>query len=426
MNDHMNLSPHNASWDVIVIGGGPAGMMAAGRAAERGARVLLLEKNQTLGVKLLLTGGGRCNLTNATFDDRALLARYGKGGEFLFSSFVQFGTEETIGFFNRHGMATKVEPGNRVFPFSDSARSVLEVLTHYLREGGVEVRSGAAVEALLREENAVVGVRLASGEEIRAGAVVLAAGGASRPETGSSGDAFAMLRALGVAVNTERSALVPVAVKEEWVKDVQGISLDDAKATVFVDGKKELQGRGKLLFTHFGLSGPLILKMSRSIGELLSYGSVVIRIDLMPQREIGALREFLHELLRGEAINKTIKNALATLMPSALVDVVLATANTAADVPCHSVTREQRHAIAEAIKGLPLSTMHLLGLEKAIVSSGGIDLLEVDQKTMRVRSHDGLYVVGDVLDIDRPSGGFSLQVCWTTGWVAGNMVPCKV
>ena len=421
----MYLSTHNVSWDVVVVGGGPAGMMAAGRAAERGARVLLLEKNQSLGVKLLLTGGGRCNLTNATFDDRAFLARYGKGGEFLFSSFAQFGAAEAIGFFNRRGMPTKVEPGNRVFPVSDSARSVLEVLTHYLREGGVEVRSGAAVEALLQERNAVAGVRLVGGEEIRAGAVILAAGGASRPDTGSSGDGFAMLRALGIAVNTEQAALVPVAVKEELVKDVQGIALDDAKATVFVDGKKELQGRGKLLFAHFGLSGPLILKMSRPIGELLSYGEVTIRIDLMPQREIGALREFLHELLRGDAINKTIKNALATLMPSALADVVLATANTAADVPCHSVTREQRHAIAEAIKGLPLSATHLLGLEKAIVSSGGIDLREVDQKTMRVRSRDGLYVVGDMLDIDRPSGGFSLQVCWTTGWVAGNTVPCK-
>ena len=407
-------------FDVIIVGGGPAGMMAAGRAAQLGARVLLLEKNQSLGVKLLLTGGGRSNITHAEFDDRALLAHYGESGKFLFSTFAQHSVKDTLDFFHTRGMQTKVEAGKRAFPMSDSAHSVLDVLVAYMREGKVTVRYGAQVRHVIREKEWVAGVLLVSGEEIHARAVILAAGGSSRPDTGYTGDAFAMLQDIGHTIVTPNAALVPVAVRDEWIAHVQGISLSDAKVAVLLDGKKELQGRGKLLFTHFGVSGPLVLKMSREIGERIPYGEVILSIDLVPQYDAGTLNDMVHRLMRGDAINKVIKNTLTALIPAALVDVVLHEVGVDPHTPCHSVTRAQRLAMVAVMKGLKLHVSHLLGLDKAIISSGGIALEEVDPKTMQSRLFSHLYVVGDVLNIDRPSGGFSLQLCWTTGYVAGS------
>jgi hypothetical protein len=411
---------YNNSCDVIVIGGGPAGMMAAGVAAARGKRVLVLEKNPSLGKKLLITGGGRCNVTNAEADVRKLLARYKGSDQFLYSAFSQYNNQSTLDFFNTAGMKTKIENEGRVFPVSDSARSVWDVLVRYMQKGGVTVQPDAAVTELIRgEDGSLKAVRITNGSQLTAASFILATGGSSRPETGSTGDGFKWLKGLGHAIVPASRALVPIALKDAWVKKLAGVTLTDIKLTTLLDGEKQSMRKGKLLFTHFGVTGPTILNLSRSVGELLPYGEVVLLLDLLPQFDHGALKEKLHFVLTSES-NKKIKNSLASLIPSALIPVVLEIASINSETFSHSISREERIRLIALIKAIPLRVKELLGEDKAIVSSGGVPLTEVNFKTMQSRIISNLYIVGDMLNIDRPSGGYSLQLCWTTGYVAGN------
>lgn len=271
MKKHSNLI-----WDVVVIGGGASGMMAAGRAAELGAKVLLIEKNDILGKKLLITGGGRCNLTNAELNTRKFLEKFKKSDKFLFSAFSQWSSKDTLDFFNSKGMPTKVEDENRVFPASDSAQSVWNVLVKYLKSGGVVILSNSPVADLIKKENVIEAAVLKNGEKIKAKSFILATGGKSRPETGSTGDGFIWLKNLGHTISAPNPMLVPIAIKENWVKTLQGVSIADVKINVFQNGKKQISKKGKILFTHFGLSGPTILNMAKDIGELLKYGEVNI------------------------------------------------------------------------------------------------------------------------------------------------------
>jgi len=407
-------------WDVIVIGGGPAGMMAAGRAAEQGASVLLLEKNQSLGVKLLITGGGRCNVTNAQPDIRSLALRYKGSDQFLLSAFSQYSNAQALEFFHARQMPTKIENELRVFPVSNTARSVWEVLVEYMKKGGVEILLGAAVtEIMCAADKTFSAVRLADGSQIKGARCIVAVGGSSRPETGSTGDGFAWLKECGHTIVPVSRALVPIALKDSWVKKLQGVTLTDIKLTTWLDGVKEATRKGKLLFTHFGITGPTVLNMSRSIGELLPYGDVVITLDLIPTLDHGQLKEKLHGLLTAES-NKKIKNSLAQMLPSALIPIVLTLAEIDGETFSHSVSREQRISLIKYIKAIPLHVHELLGSDKAVVSSGGVTLSEVNFKTMQSRLIPNLYVTGDVLNIDRPSGGYSLQLCWTTGFIAGS------
>jgi predicted Rossmann fold flavoprotein len=406
-------------WDVVVVGGGPAGMMAAGRAAELGATVLLLEKNPSLGVKLLITGGGRCNVTNVEPDLRKLLARYKGSDQFLFSAFAQYDNHQVVKFFHSREMPIKVENEGRAFPVSNSARSVWEVLVDYLKQGGVEVRYNSTAKELISEGNLLTAVRLADGSQIKGKKFIVAAGGSSRPETGSTGDGFKWLKTLGLRVAPVSRALVPIALKDAWVKKLQGVSLADIKLTVLLDGEKQSVKKGKLLFTHVGISGPTVLNMSRAVGELLPYGEVVILLDLLPQFDHGQLKEKLHFLLTSES-NKKIKNSLAGIIPSALVPIVLDIAKIDAEKFSHSVSREERILLISLMKAIPMRVKELLGSDKAVVSSGGAELTEVNFKTMQSRLIPNLYIIGDMLNIDRPSGGYSLQLCWTTGFVAGS------
>ncbi len=410
----------NKVWDVIVIGGGPAGMMAAGRAAQLGSSVLLLEKNSTLGVKLLITGGGRCNVTNNEPDLRTLVSRYKGSDQFLFSAFSQHSNKEALEFFHAHQMPTKVENEQRVFPASNTASSVWEVLVTYMRQGAVEILCGAPViEIILDKEKQFEAIRLADGSQIKGRHCIVAVGGSSRPETGSTGDGFKWLKSLGHKIIPVSRALVPIALKDAWVKKLQGVALSDIKLTTWLDGQKEGSRKGKILFTHFGITGPTVLNMSRSIGELLPYGDVVITLDLIPKLDHGQLKEKLHGLLAAQS-NKKIKNSLAQMIPAALVSVVLDLVQVNPETFSHSVSREARTMIISTMKAIPLQVKELLGSDKAVVSSGGVDLSEVNFKTMQSRLIPNLYVIGDVLNIDRPSGGFSLQLCWTTGTVAGS------
>lgn len=418
----MTNAARDELWDVVVVGGGPAGMMAAGRAAERGRRVLLVEKNPSLGKKLLITGGGRCNLTNRKPDTRALLARYKGAGKFLFSAFSQFGVEETLDFFKKRGVAVKEENEGRLFPVSDRAQSVWSALAAYMKEGGVRVRTNAAVAGISTDSKTGVAViRLKGKEEVRAKSCIIATGGVSHPETGSTGDGFLWLRKLGHTIIDNGAALVPVALTDGWAKKLGGVTLNDIKLTVFQNGQKQGSQKGKILFTHFGISGPTVLNMSREISEVAPYGSVIIELDLFPALDHGALKQEFQSLLT-EQSNKKIKNLFGKLVPTSLAPALLELAGIDGETPAHSVRREERIKLIALAKAIPLHVKGLLGADKAVVSSGGVPLQEVDCRTMQSRLAPNFFLAGDVLDIDRPSGGYSLQLCWTTGFVAGNNV----
>ncbi|MFH1192787.1 MAG: aminoacetone oxidase family FAD-binding enzyme [Candidatus Jorgensenbacteria bacterium] len=406
-------------WDVIVVGGGPAGMMAGGRAAEKGARVVLVEKNETLGKKLLITGGGRCNVTNAEFDTRKLLEKFKGDGKFLFSAFSRWSVKETLNFFHERGMATKVEGELRAFPASNSAQSVLDVLAGYMKKHNVTVLSDSGVTAIVREGGALTGVRLKNKKVLRGRSIIIATGGTSRPETGSTGDGFTWLKNIGHTVIEPAPSLVPVAIKDAWVKKLAGTSLADIKITVFQNDVKQGAAKGKILFTHVGVSGPTILNMSKDIGELLKYGGVVLSLDLLPGQDHGMLNTKLQKLFK-EHDKKKFRNALSNLIPSAIAPMVVKLSGIDPEIKCNGITREERLKLIGAVKGIPMQVHKLLGVEKAIIASGGVVLNEVDFKTMRSRLFPNLYLVGDILNIDRPSGGYSLQLCWTTGYVGGT------
>lgn len=414
-------NPPEKIWDVIVIGGGPAGMMAAGRAAERGGTVLIVEKNDSLGKKLLITGGGRCNVTNAEPDTRKLLAKFKDSDKYLFSAFSQWGVSDTLDFFHARNMDTKVEKELRVFPVSDSAQSVWDVLVENLKKHKVEILSNSQVAELAKTGDMITGVRLKNKSVISGKSIIVATGGISRPETGSTGDGYAWLKDMGHTVIQPTPSLVPVAIAAPWIKKLAGVTLTDIKLTLFQNNEKQDSAKGKLLFTHVGISGPTVLNMSKDIGELLKYGDVIVSLDLLPAQDYGMLNASLQQLFKDHD-KKKLQNALSHLIPTALANTVLEVSGINPDTACNSVTREDRLKLVQTLKGIPLPVSHLLGVEKAIITSGGVLLDEVDFKTMRSRIHANIYIVGDMLNIDRPSGGYSLQLCWTTGFVAGNSV----
>jgi hypothetical protein len=405
-------------FDVAVIGGGPAGMMAAGRAAELGARVLLLEKNNELGKKLLLTGGGRCNILNAEFDRHSLVAKYGKKGKSLHSVFAQFDAQATWDFFESKGLKLKMEPEHRVFPVSDSAEDVRAVLAAYMAKGKVTVKKGFVVKCLEQTKGLITKIVHKYGY-FEAKNFILATGGKSRPETGSTGDGFSWLSELGHHVVTPEAALVPVTIRNPWVKDVAGISLAGVKLTVW-QGKTKHESRiGKMLFTHVGLSGPLVLNMSKDIGVHLKTGDVTLSLDLFPKLDPGTLDKKIIEVFE-TGKNKMIRNGIGNLVPPRLGEVILALSGIDPLLPLRELKREDRLAFGALLKDLPMAVSGLLGADKAIVTGGGADLKEVDFKTMRSKKFQNLFLIGDILDFDRPSGGFSLQICWATGYVAGS------
>ena len=410
--------PQSEVWDVAVIGGGPAGMMAAGRASELGARVILIEKNKALGKKLLITGGGRCNVTNAELDNKKFLSKFKDSGKFLSSPFSQWSVRDTIDFFHARDMATKEEAEMRVFPLSNTAQSVWDTLVDYLKDGNVTVLSHAPVARLHTEGSEVAHIELKDGRTIRAKSFVLATGGVSHPETGSTGDGYKWLRELGHSVSEASAALVPVALKEP-AKGAAGASIKEAKVTLYQNEVKQAQKTGKILFTHVGLSGPCILNMSRDIGELLKYGPVIIEIDLLPDMGYEKVNAALQAALK-EHSNKKIRNALKGIIPPGLVAAVLTAAEIDGETFCNSVTRDARVRLMKTLKHSRFEAKGLLGMDKAVITAGGVALTEVDFKTMRSLRYPNLFLIGDILNIDRPSGGYSLQLCWTTGFVAGS------
>ncbi len=396
-------------------------MMASATRASLGKSVLLLEKNETLGKKLLITGGGRCNVTNAESDLRKLLSKFKGSDKYLFSAFSKWGVKDTLDFFHNRGLQTKVENENRVFPVTDKAESVWKVLVDYLKESKVEVRSNSEVIGFDSKDGKINAVVLKGGEMIQADSFILATGGTSHKETGSTGDGMKWLKALGHKVSDPDVSLVPVTTSDDWSKSISGVSLTDIKLSLIQFGKKQKSKRGKILFTHFGITGPTVLNMSKDIREMLSYGDLLIEIDLLPSDDHGKLNQKLQEIFKQNS-NKKIKNSLSEIVPSSLVDHILELAGIDRDLECNSVKRESRMNLIEVMKHLPLHPTGLLGSDKAIITSGGVSLDEVDFKTMRSKLYPNLHIVGDLLDIDRPSGGYSLQLCFTTGHVAGSSI----
>jgi predicted Rossmann fold flavoprotein len=407
------------TWDVVVIGGGASGMMTAGRAGSLGKKILLLEKNDELGKKLLITGGGRCNVTNAEQDLRVLLSKFKDSDKFLFSAFSQFSNKDTLDFFNSRGMETKVEANNRVFPITNKAESVWNVLLEYLKTNNVTVQSNCTVVGIETDGDKITLVKLKDKTVIRAKSFVLSTGGKSHPETGSTGDGFKWLAEIGHKVTEPTASLVPISTEDDWVKTLQGVSIENTKITVLQNDVKQEVKKGKILFTHFGLSGPTILNLSSEVGELLKYGEVFLSLDILPDLDYGQLNLKLQDIFK-EKSNKKFKNTLDSLLPFAMVPIIVGLSGIDGDKPSHSITREERLHLVQVLKDLRVKVTGLLGEDEAIVTSGGVSLEEVDFKTMASKLFSNLYLTGDILNIDRPSGGYSLQLCWTTGFVAGS------
>ncbi len=406
-------------YDVIVIGGGAAGMMAAGRAAERGRRVLLLEKNTRLGKKLSITGGGRCNICNAQQDQHLLLKNYGSAEKFLYTPFSQFGVAETFNFFASHGVPLKIEANHRAFPKTEKAGDVVLALEGYVRKGKVTIQTSAQVKGFLVEGGTIVGIK-AQNKILSAESYILATGGTSHPDTGSTGDGFRWLAELGHGVKKPTPTVVPLVVQDRWIKALAGVALDEVKVTFFVDGKKRLAVKGRVLCTHFGFSGPLILNAAGKVADMLHDGTVTATIDVVPRLDHGALDRQITDVFDKNK-NRDVKNVMKLLTPTgAAASILTLLPLLSVEKKVHSVTKAERKSLVSLLKALPVTISGLMGYERAVVVDGGVSIRDVDGRTMRSRKHANLFVTGDLLDIRRPSGGYSLQLCWTTGWVAGN------
>jgi predicted Rossmann fold flavoprotein len=366
-----------------------------------------------------MTGKGRCNLTNAQFDDREFVKTLGKNGKFLFSALSVFGPREVIGYFESRGVKTKVEKEGRVFPVSDSAQDVLGVLLKDLRKNKVEIGTGVKVLGFESDSDQINCVKMADGKKIYADNFILATGGKSYPATGSVGAGYAFVKSLGHTILKTAPALTPIKIKEDWAKNLQGLSLENIELTFFSAGKKQAIYSGEILFTHFGISGPLVLNVSKQIGALLKNGEVEIRIDLEPNLSFSELDQKLQNDFR-ENSNKNFINYLPEILPKKMIETIVDLVGIDPKRKINFVTKEERKNLAKLIKNLELTVSGLLGFDQAMVTSGGVNLKEINPKTMQSKILNNLFFAGEIIDLDGPTGGYNLQICWSTGYVAGT------
>ena len=413
-------------YDLIVVGGGPSGMMMAGRAAERGARVLLLEKNKVLGKKLKITGGGRCNVTNAEFDVRKFLDSFPESKEFLYSPFSKFSAKDTFTFFEKRQLPLVVEERKRAFPRTQKAVDIFRVMEKYVKRNGIDIKVGVRVASLEKKDGKIVSVKTTKGEEFFANNFAIATGGLAVPETGSSGDGFNILKKLGHTISQPNPNIVPLTTDEKWVQSLSGTTLSFMTIRFTQDGKTKIKKTGKILFTHFGISGPLILNSAHEVKKLLSSGHVTASIDMFPDTEENELEHRVLKLFDKNK-NKLAKNIMSEILPLKLTETILALPDVnLSEKEVNSITKEERKALVKKIKNLTFEITGTLGFDKAVVADGGVVPEEVNFKNMTSVHYPNLYLLGDILNINRPSGGFSLQLCWTTGWVAGSDVGVSV
>ncbi len=420
-------------YDVVVIGAGPAGLMAAGAAGAAGARVLLLEKNREPGRKLLISGGGRCNFTNAESDMHRLISRYDAEGKALFSPFARMGPTQVLEFFASRGMPYKIEDNNRAFPRSDKSNSVLQVLLDYIENSNVRLLTRVTVKGLRYNSLRVQGVHL-DNHDIDARSIVVATGGLARPDTGSTGDGFSWLEQVGHSIVRPEPSLVPVVVEEDWVTELQGLAFGEVRISLRLGEKTILKTDGKVLFTHFGLSGPGILnlatRMSQVAAEARKQGAAAptICLNFFPGLDGGLLDRRLQDEL-GAYPRRQLRTILETMLPPRLARRILVealgppspnTANTNnTEITASEVPKQLRKRIVILMQEFRLTYRELQSEDWAVVSSGGVPTVEVDFRSMESKRVRGLFVCGDMLNINRPSGGYSLQICWATGYVAG-------
>lgn len=434
---------------VIVVGGGPAGMMAAWAAAAKGHKVILLEKNEKLGKKLFITGKGRCNVTNACPPEE-FFSKIVTNPKFLYSSFSQFTNQEVMDFFTHNGCPLKTERGNRVFPVSDKSSDILRTMEHALSQAGVQVQLHAEVlELLMEKEDAEVktciGVKVKGQGKIReekADAVIVAAGGCSYPSTGSTGDGWIFAESAGHSIKSPVPALVPLLLKEEEAKELQGLSLKNIEIRVMQGKKEKFREFGEMLFTHFGASGPVILSASSYVAKEISRRKgrdkakateqnqceekdtayLSLFIDLKPalsieQLDARILRDFEEEK------NKQFKNSLSRLLPAKLIPVMIRRSQILPEKQVNEITREERHRLAQVIKEFSFTITGTRSFSEAIITQGGISAKEINPSTMESKKAKHLYFAGEILDTDAVTGGYNLQIAWSTGWTAGNAVP---
>jgi predicted Rossmann fold flavoprotein len=402
---------------LVIIGGGPAGMMAGGTAGSRGLEVLLIEKNRTLGRKLLLTGKGRCNFTNDT-DLQGLIDNIPVNGRFLYSAFSKFSNRDLIRFFNDLGVRTKVERGGRVFPESDRAEDILKALERYIRDNNVRVIHGE-VKRVLKEDNRVLGVILSDGRFIASDSVIVATGGLSYPLTGSTGDGYRFARELGHSIVPPKPSLVPLEIEEPWVSDLQGLTLKNVSIRVFDQfGKEVYTDLGEMLFTHFGISGPIVLSASSHMRDI-DKNRYRIVIDLKP----GLTEEALDRRVQRDFEKYSRRyfiNSLGELLPRSLIPVVVELSGIPRDKYVNQISREERRILVKLLKGLNLTVSRFRPIEEAIVTSGGVNVSEINPSTMESKLVKGLFFAGEVIDVDGYTGGFNLQIAFSTGYVAGS------
>ena len=408
-------------FNVAVIGGGPAGMIAAGTAAKKGAKVIIIEKNKSLGRKLLITGKGRCNITNATYDLREFIKNFGKNGKFLYSALQAFGIEETIRFFNNNGLKTKTERGNRVFPESDKSADVLNVLTKYLEDNSVTVKTNTEIKRIKFIDDKIESIEN-SHNRITADNFILCTGGLAFPGTGSTGDGFKWLKTLGHTVTKPEPALMPIIVEEDFVESLKGLTLKNVVVSVYQDNKKKDERFGEASFTNDGMDGPIILDMSKTIHELLHKEKPLqLKIDLKSALDYNELDKRIQRDLN-EANNKSFKNSLDKLLPKQMIPTLIKVSKIDPEKKANSITKEERKKLIHLFKDFTLNIKETEGFDKSIITSGGLKLSEVDPKTMCSKIIKNLYIAGEILDLDGPTGGYNLQICWSTGYLAGSSI----
>ena len=402
----------------VIIGGGAAGMYAAIAAADNGCEVHLYEQNEKLGKKLFITGKGRCNITNDC-DNETLFRNMCRNEKFLFSAFRGCSSRDVMDFFETEGLKIKTERGGRVFPESDHSSDVIRTLEQAMRRRGVQIHLNTKVKRVLVADDSAVGIELSDGTKESADYVLVSTGGCSYATTGSTGDGYRMAEETGHVVTPRYPALVPLTTKEAWPKELMGLSLRNVTATVKQNGKIIYEELGEMLFTHFGVSGPLVLSASSYVTDRFDKGEVTMTIDLKP----GLTKEMLDARLLREfeaGKNKQFHNILGGLLPSKMIPVIVRLSGIDPEKPVNLVTRQERERLNDLLKGLKITLNGARGFAEAIITKGGIQVKDIRPGTMESKKVSGLYFAGEVLDLDAFTGGFNLQIAWATGYAAGH------
>ncbi|MDE6904349.1 MAG: NAD(P)/FAD-dependent oxidoreductase [Lachnospiraceae bacterium] len=405
---------------VIVIGGGPAGIFAALAAAKQGHSVILLEQNEKLGKKLFITGKGRCNITNAG-EMENLFGNVVSNPKFLYSAFYGFDNFQVIDFFENHGVKTKIERGNRVFPLSDHSSDVIAALEKALRQAEVEVKLHRKVERILVSQGRAEGVMLSEGEKLLGEAVIIATGGFSYQSTGARGDGYRFAKETGHTLTSLYPALVPMNAREEYVAQLQGLSLKNVEITVKDKNKILFKEFGEMLFTHFGVSGPLVLSASSQVGKVLLQRELSMYIDLKPALSWEQLdKRLLREFESGK--NKQLKNVLTNLLPAKMRPLIPLLSGVSQEKKVNEITKGERSEILRTFKEFPLTLTGLRDFNEAIITKGGVSTKEINPSTMESKILPGVFFAGEVMDVDALTGGYNLQIAWSTGYLAGSSV----